>query len=272
MEVVHQAPEAPGDSRFNYYWQLLAQALTVTEPDFGPYTLRQAELPMTERRALEELAAGSASFNVMVHGNVTDYEQRLMPIRIPLDKGLLGYRVFLIRSEKQSELDTIRSVNELRRYRIGQGYGWGDVTILRQAGLTVVEGTSYKGLFTMLAAGRFDLFSRGVMEVGEELTREKPRHPELTIERRLLLYYPLAEYFYVTRSASGAALARRISVGLERMLGNGSFDRMFQDFKKPFEQEIGFRNRLLMRIANPLQTPETPVNRRELWYDATGDR
>jgi hypothetical protein len=63
MEVVHQAPEAPGDSRFNYYWQLLAQALTVTEPDFGPYTLRQAELPMTERRALEELAAGSGSFN-----------------------------------------------------------------------------------------------------------------------------------------------------------------------------------------------------------------
>jgi hypothetical protein len=110
------------------------------------------------------------------------------------------------------------------------------------------------------------------MEVGEELTRHKRRHPELAIERRLLLYYPLGEYFYVTRSAGGAALARRISVGLERMLGNGSFDRMFQDFKRPFDEEIGFRSRLLMSVPNPLQTLETPLTRRELWYDPTRDQ
>jgi hypothetical protein len=148
LEVVHLGPEAPGDTRFGHYWRLLAQALTITEPDFGPYTLRQAEFPMTERRALGELETGTGSFNIMVHGNVSDYEQRLLPIRFPLDKGLLGYRVFLIRSEKQSQLDTVNSLDDLRRYRIGLGFGWGGVTILRQAGLTVVEGTSYEGLFT----------------------------------------------------------------------------------------------------------------------------
>jgi hypothetical protein len=109
------------------------------------------------------------------------------------------------------------------------------------------------------------------VEVGEELARQKSEHPELAMERHLPLYYPLARYFHVTRSPAGEGLAQRISNGLERMLRNGSFERMFQAFKRPFEQEIGLRNRLLLRIDNPLQTPETPLGRSELWYDPRRD-
>jgi hypothetical protein len=267
LDVVRPLPEAPGDTRYDHYWRLLEQALAITEPDFGPFAMREAALRMTEARALDELESGKGNLTVMIHGNVADYERRLLPIRFPLDKGLLGYRVFLIRDEMQSKLDLVGSLDALSRYSIGQGREWGDVTILRQAGLTVVEGTGYEGLFPMLAAGRFQLFSRSVVEVGEELAREKPNHPELAIERHLMLYYPLTRYFYVTRSPAGDALARRISEGLERMLKNGLFDRMFEDFKSPFERQIGLRNRLLIRIPNPLQTPETPLGRPELWYD-----
>jgi hypothetical protein len=272
LEVVRPSPEAPGDTRYDHYWQLLAQALAITEPDFGPFALRQATVPMTESRAMEEIETAKGTLSVLVHGNVADYEQRLLPIRFPLDKGLLGYRVFLIRGEMQSKLELVGGLEDLRRYSIGQGREWGDVTILRQAGLTVVEGTSYKGLFSMLAAGRFQLFSRSVVEVGEELARERPDHPELVVERNLMLFYPLTRYFYVARSAAGGALAGRISEGLERMLKNGQFDRMFEDFKSPFERQIGFRNRLLIRVDNPLQTPETPLNRPELWYDPKSDQ
>jgi hypothetical protein len=267
LDVVRPLPEAPGDTRYDHYWRLLEQALAITELDFGPFAMREAALRMTEARALDELESGKGNITVLVHGNVADYERRLLPIRFPLDKGLLGYRVFLIRDEMQAKLDLVGSLDALRRYSIGQGREWGDVTILRQAGLTVVEGTAYEGLFPMLAAGRFQLFSRSVVEVGEELAREKPNHPELAIERHLMLYYPLTRYFYVTRSPAGDALARRISEGLERMLKNGLFDRMFEDFKSPFERQIGLRNRLLIRIPNPLQTPETPLGRLELWYD-----
>ena len=272
LQVVRPLPEAPGDTRYDHYWQLLAQALTITEPDFGPFALREARLPMTEARALGELEAGRGTITVLVHGNVADYEQRLLPIRFPLDKGLLGYRVFLIRAELQPKLDLVGGLDDLRRYSIGQGRDWGDVTILREAGLMVLEGTSYEGLFSMLASGRFQLFSRSVVEVGEELAREKPRHPQIAIERHLMLFYPLTRYFYVTRSPAGEELGRRISEGLERMLKIGLFDRMFDGFKRPFEGQIGFRNRLLIRIANPLQTPETPLNRSELWYDPKPDR
>jgi ABC-type amino acid transport substrate-binding protein len=272
LDVVRPMPEAPGDARYDHYWQLLARALTVTEPDFGPFALREATLRMSERRALEELESGSGAITVLVYGNVADYEQRLLPIRFPLDKGLLGYRVFLIRGDMQSKFDGIKSLEDLRRHSIGLGRGWGGVTVLRDAGLNVVEGTSYEGLFSMLAAGRFDLFSRGVVEVGDELVRERPRHPEITIERGMMLFYPVTRYFYVTRSPAGDALARRISEGLERMLKDGSFERMFEDFKSPLEDQIGLRNRRVIRIANPLQTSETPLDRTELWYDPQGAR
>ena len=271
LEVVHPAPESAGDIRFEYYWRLLAHALTLTEPDFGPYVLRSATSAMTERRALEELMTDSGKISVLVHGNVADYEKQLLPVYFPLDKGLLGYRVFLIRSETQARLESVKGLGDLRQHSIGQGLNWGDVTILRNAGLTVVEGTSYEGLFPMLAAGRFELFSRGVVEIGEELAREQSNHPELMIEHNLLLYYPLTRYFYVRRSPEGEALARRISTGLERMLSDSSFDEMFQTFKAPFENEIGFHNRLLIEIDNPLQTPETPRNRPELWFDPRRD-
>jgi len=42
LEVVHPAPESAGDTRFEYYLRFLARALTITEPDFGPYVLRSA--------------------------------------------------------------------------------------------------------------------------------------------------------------------------------------------------------------------------------------
>ena len=246
---------------------LLAAALKATEPDFGPFNLQVASTAMTEARSLHELEQGSGLITILVHGNVADYEQLLLPVRFPLDKGLLGYRVFLIRSETQAELDAVSDLDGLRKHSIGQGQGWGDVAILRNAGLTVVEGGSYEGLFGMLDAGRFELFSRGVVEVGEELAREQKNHSDLVIERHLMLHYPLTRYFYTTRSSDGQQLADRLSVGLERMLKDGSFDRMFEEFKAPFEKQIGFRNRTVIQIDNPLQTPETPLGRSELWYD-----
>ena len=99
LEVVRPLAEAPGDIRYDHYWQLLMQTLAI---DFGPFVLRAVGLPMTELRSKQELETGRGAITVLVHGNVADYERRLMPIRFPLDKGLLGYRVFLISGEMQS--------------------------------------------------------------------------------------------------------------------------------------------------------------------------
>ena len=89
---------------------------------------------------------------------------RWLPVRVPTRRGLLGFRLLLIRRQRQSEFRNIRSLDELRRFSIGQGFAWSDAEILRSQGLRVETG-SYEGLFRMLAAGRFDCYPRGINEV-----------------------------------------------------------------------------------------------------------
>ncbi|MET3130086.1 ABC-type amino acid transport substrate-binding protein [Oxalobacteraceae bacterium GrIS 1.11] len=116
------------------------------------------------------------------------------------------------------------------RFSIGQGKGWADVAILEAARLSVVEGTSYEGLFSMLMAGRFDLFSRSVDEAVREYGERRASHPELALEPTLLLSYPLPRYFFVRRDAEGRQLAARIEAGLEIMLRDGTLNTLFYQF------------------------------------------
>ncbi|RBH45945.1 hypothetical protein C3F00_037375, partial [Pseudomonas sp. MWU13-2860] len=105
-----------------------------------------------------------------------DYERRYLPVRIPIDRGLLGYRVLLIRAARQPEFAKVTTLAELRRFSIIQGEGWGDIAVLRRAGLKVETDSSYDGLFRMLDRGLGDAFSRGVTEVEREIRDYRPQY------------------------------------------------------------------------------------------------
>ena len=96
-------------------------------------------------------------------------ENALRPIRIPLDKGLTGYRLFLIKADTQAWTDPVRTLPQLQTLSIGQGATWVDSDILRANGFRVVTAPTYELLLPMLDSGRFDLFSRGVNEISHEL-------------------------------------------------------------------------------------------------------
>ena len=140
------------------------------------------------------------------------------------DKGLLGYRVFLIQAADQPRFTGIQSLEQLRQLRFGQQREWSDVAVYQAAGLPVVTGSSYEGLFHMLMLRRFDAFGRGVSEVSGELAHWRKKYPQMAIETELLLYYPLPVYFWFARTdegrlRGGALVATVMSnLGLERCL------------------------------------------------------
>src|SRR5690606_38391611 len=76
----------------------------------------------------------------------------------PLDRGVLGYRVCFVNTDIAEKISQITRVEELKKYRIGQGVGWLDSAILQHNGFNVIESENYANLFLMLAAGRIDLF------------------------------------------------------------------------------------------------------------------
>lgn len=255
------------DSQYRYDYELLRLALAATRDSHGAYELRPSDEAMNQARAADELARGSGRVTIFVRSTSIDHERRLLPIRIPVDKGLVSYRLFLIRADSQARLDAVRTLDELQRFSVGSFVTWTDTQVLRHGGFDVVTGDNYDGLFHMLNARRFELFSRSVDEALRECDERRAELPDLAVENGLLLYFPHTRYFFVARNADGQRLAARVEAGLERLIRDGRFDAHFLQHKGALIERAKLKSRRIFRIDNPLLSPETPLARRELWYD-----
>ncbi|WP_338848095.1 hypothetical protein V8J88_04635 [Massilia sp. W12] len=265
----HPSAESSHDSRYQYDWEVLRMALERTEERYGPYAMEASEEKMTPARVTQEMlsTAEQSRLNVMVRATNPGLEQKLRPIRIPVDRGLLGFRIFLVRKANLPQFAAVRTLDDLRRLRAGQGRGWVDVQILQAAGLPVVEGSNYEGLFGMLQSQRFDYFSRAADEALREFQERSSHFPELAIEPSLLLHYPLPRYFFVRRDAQGGLLAERIESGLEAMLKEGSLQAVFLKHKADLIARAGLSQRRVLKIPNPTLSEQTPLARSALWFD-----
>lgn len=245
-----------------YFRSLLEMALEATVDTHGAFEVRMWNIStMHQERELFEVRQGR--LDVAWSMTSAERERDLLPVRIPLVKGLLGYRLLLIRAEDRERFRAVDSAADLASFTAGQGLGWPDAEILRANGLPVIEGRDYEGLFAMLAAGRFDYFPRGITEIREELDRRP--NAGFAVEDRLLMAYPAPVYFFVNRSRPD--LASRLLDGLERCLADGRFDRRFEEAVGESLREARVRHRHVLRLENPLLTEETPLHRPELWYD-----
>src|SRR5258706_887872 len=133
MTYVYHAPESSLDVRYLYHWEILRTALERTTPKWGAYRMVPSGF-MTEARQAFELKHATGKLTVMYLSTTPDFEKNLTPIRIPVDKNLGGYCVFLIRAGDQKRFAGVRSLDDLRRFTYGLGLGWIDVDILKAGG------------------------------------------------------------------------------------------------------------------------------------------
>ncbi len=266
MEYIYDAPESAMDVRYVYHWEILRTALDKTKEKWGPYRLMPSE-PMTEERQTFEMEHATGKLTVMYLSTTRELEQSLIPIRIPVDKNLGGYCVFLIRKGEQQRFVNIRTLDELRQFRYGLGLGWIDVGILRNSGFDVVMGSNYDGLFEMLVQKRFDIFLRAATEVLDEYEQRKAKLPELYIEDRILFYYPLPMYFWFPKTSEGRRLAARAEEGMRMMIADGTYDRIFDRYQRHKILRLHLKSRRMFSIPNPNLGPETPWKEKRLWFD-----
>jgi len=266
MTYVYHAPESSLDVRYLYHWEILKTALERTTPKWGAYRMVPSGF-MTERRQAFELKNATGKLSVMYLSTTPDFEQHLIPIRIPVDKNLGGYCVFLIRKDQQQRFASVHSLEDLRRFTYGLGLGWIDVDILKSNGLKVVTGSSYDGLFEMLVNRRFDIFLRAATEVLDEYGQRKKSLPALAIEDSIILYYPLPMYFWFPKTEEGRRLAARAEEGMRMMIADGTYDRIFDAYQRRKIEQLRLKERRIFRIANPFVGPETPFADKRLWFD-----
>jgi len=264
VEIVRfPKPEFEGDRRYDYALQLLQLALSKSGTD---YRIQTAEFPMNQERQVLEIEAGR-TIDVGPIPSSAEREARLLPIRIPLNKGLLGWRLGLIRKGDQGLIAGINTLDDLKRVRLAQGQEWPDTQILLANGVNVITAPKYEGLFKMLTGKRFDYFPRSVMEIWDE---QAINAETLEVEPHLALHYFYDAYFMVNRK--NTKLAQVIREGLEKAIADGSFDKVFQQYFGERLRKARLETRTVIELRNPLLTPGTPSDRPELWYDAKRGR
>jgi ABC-type amino acid transport substrate-binding protein len=241
------------DKRNTYINELLAEALKLTEEKYGPVTVKYAEGVNNERAKILTL---KSNYGDVLRGVAQlNWEQDLIPVRIPILKGLNGLRVLLINKQDQEKFSKITSIEELKKLIGGLGHTWAITKAVKQQGFNIITTPLYKSLFTMLEKKRFDYFSRGLHQVLYEYNDRKNKTPHLHIEETILLYIPLPVFFYV--NPNKPKLAERITEGLEVMIKNGSFDTLFSKHFSDTFNYLNIKKRKLFTIENNTLSEQT---------------
>ena len=251
------------DVRYAYRTALLQLLLEQTK-DQGACDLSPQFITVTQDRGLALLQEGR--IDVVSMPTTLQRERELRPVRFDILRGLLGYRVLLIRKQQQADFAAVQSLEELRRFRLGFGSQWADLALLQYNGFNVIANPQYEPLFGMLARERFDAFPRGLNEAWQELSERQTKFPDLMVEPSLALNYPWPVYFFVQRD--NQPLAERLQRGLMKAEADGSLRQLFMQHHGHLLQQANLAERRLFQLVNPALPPGTPKADTSWWLSA----
>lgn len=245
-------------NREQYFQKLLELALKKTLVD---YRLQPVLVePHSELSSAKHLLHGK--FDVLWLNTSVTLEHSLEPIRIPLFKGMIGWRIFLIHKDNVNVFKKLDSLTELRSLYALQGESWPDTEILRINGLPVITSKDFRTLAKMLDRGRGDYYPRSITEAWIENAQYKNFH--FQIETSLALVYPAAYYFFVRKEDH--SLHNTIEKGLSIAIRDGSFDELFwMQFREDIEKS-NLSKRRIFKLTNPLLPKATPLDNEALWF------
>ncbi len=243
----YRSKESPTDNRRDYNKAVLELALKKTIKQYGPYKL----IPSNSMNAArsENVAKNGKLENFFVILSVSSERlSEMNAVNFPIDRGIVGYRVFFVSPTMRLKLKNITTLEELKNFTILQGIGWLDIKILQNSGFKVITGSTYEGLFEMVARGRGDLFPRGANELLREYVSHK-HIKDLIYDDSIILYYNLPRFFFTSKKNKVAA--RRVEDGIIAAYSDGSFNELWESY---YHQSIKFadlKNRRIIKIDNP---------------------
>ncbi|WP_438863243.1 hypothetical protein [Neptunicella sp.] len=250
--IRHISHSNQDDFRDLFYADLLNLSLHATQQEYGDYQLVPVSVGVFQGRAIELLKEGKA-LDVIWTMTSEEREQQLLPIRIPLIKGIMGYRLLMIPQGTQSKFDAITE-QQLKQKWAGQAYDWPDTQILKANGFNVLTAPA-STLLGMLKAGRFDYFPRGLQEIWDEVDS----YDGVTVEEHLLLYYPAPMFFFV--NSHNHLLAERIEKGLRLVVESGEHEKLLEQYH--FIRDAVIKAKIDQRTIITLHNPTLSLQSRQ---------
>ncbi len=237
--------------RNHYELSLLELALRKTASSYPPYSIVESNDDFVSSRARREIQRGEIIniFTAPVFLDPAANTEGIISVRIPILKGLLGYRRIIIRAEDKALFASISSEDKLKELRVGQGRDWQDNVIYQANQFNLVNTGEFEQLAPMLSQHRFDYIPLGVAEIDSIYTEMEGKEKSMIIDPSILIYYPLPVFFHV--SANHPKLAERVEKGLALAVKDGSFDALFQQNFNPIIKMLNSRDHKLFVLNNP---------------------
>lgn len=244
------------------YESLLAEhVLNKTRDAFGPFHMEVNYLQVSYDRGRREVAAGEIvnffTNPLPVKRLPMDSELNIIPV--PVMKGLLGYRVLIVKRKNVDKYRAISRYEDLKKFSAGQVNDWADVAIYQENGLPVVQGTSFESLFYMLSRDRFDYIPLSAGEAEKTLEELKTQYKDLVIVPNLVIYYPFPVFFQVSKNHP--QLSRRLSEGVKLASADGTLDRLFKQYFSDVLILLNSPDIRLFELYNPNLPPNYPFVR-----------
>ncbi len=251
------------DASYPYFVDLLTLVLNKSAPANEQRKVVHQDYFVPDRQ-LKHLETANG-IDLLWGGTSIEREHRFRAIRIPLLRGLLGYRVSLIHKDNIALFDSITRREELLKLHPCQGAGWPDTEILINAGFHVVQNSYFQGMFKQLNIKRCDLFPRGIFEASSEYSASRKEFPNLYLYKTLIIHYPFPMYFFVQKE--NTELASIIQKGFEKAIDDGSYENLLKTHKVtahlfPIERWSNVR---LIELHNPLLPKDTNTKDIRYW-------
>jgi hypothetical protein len=255
--------QSPGETSVNYYHDLLQLVLNRTKAEYGAARIELLQPP----------PLGDYRYLLMKHnfidvhhfGTSPELERDLLPVRVPLLAGGLGWRGFIIRKTDRQAFRQIRQLSELKRLTACQGELWPDSDIMRAAGLKVLTAERHDQMLELLRRERCDYFPRSIFEGPVEQQAFAAAYPDLEYNTSVLLHYPFAMYYFVNKN--NKVLAERLFRGLDKLARSGELQAFLQ--AHPIAQQVfpfsQFSQSVVFHLDNPLLPADTPLQQLAYW-------
>lgn len=249
-----------GKTTFSY------AALNLALKNYGEeYEIQLLDYVTSDSSVRQMLKQGK--IDIADFGTSQDFEEAFLPIYLPIDFGLNGWRLFIIHKDNIPVFSKIKSLEQLQKYSAGQGAGWADVKILEHSNIEVVGTPQMEYLFGMVEKKRFDFLPLGAHSVFWHLEKANKNYPNLTVDKNIVLIYPFARFFFVRKD--NKRLHDIIKKGLEIAFKDGTLFQLFKTHKNT--QNLFFKADLKTRtqiyIENPLASDGLKQIPKEYFFD-----
>ncbi|MFV0384197.1 hypothetical protein [Paracoccus sp. (in: a-proteobacteria)] len=203
------------------HWSLLELAL---EKSGRPFDLDISEMGAAPGRSNRIMREMGDDANIQWHGVGDVGEKGLLPVKIPLFRGLQSYWPLWVNSKDLDKFENLRTVDDLNDFVLLQGQNWHTIAAFERVGCEVVTGR-FLNLPKMLSHNRADILPYTVIEA-RGMFGDHPEEMGLTPLEHVMVYMPTVMYFFV--SPDNQELHDALYEGLLKSFEDGSYVQLLR--------------------------------------------